>query len=212
MIAAFARRAGRLAGLIVLSLAALAGVGTLALTALAQTGKVATFYVTSGSMEPEYSVGDLLIAAPVAAADVAVGDILTISAASGHKVTHRVTAIAPGTDPTTRLLTLKGDANRVADSTPYLVSDAWETKIAVPHLGRAQEALSDTQTRIWVAVSFAALIALTLLMPSAPGRATTPAQAASTAGVPGTDEPLTDGNEDAAEAPPTRASRRAPNR
>ena len=69
--------------------------------------------VRSPSMSPALAVGDLVVAAPVAAADVRPGDVIVIRLASGTMVTHRVVAaVATDEGP---VFTTKGDANASPD-------------------------------------------------------------------------------------------------
>ena len=77
------------------------------------------FNVISGSMEPTYSVGDLLYVKSVDPDSVKVGDPITFVLNEELVVaTHRVVAI----DGENRLFTTKGDANETEDAAP--VQDA----------------------------------------------------------------------------------------
>ena len=65
--------------------------------------------VTSGSMEPAIPAGALAIVEPVGAADLRVGDVVTIRLVSGALVTHRVIGTAAdGGGPS---VVVRGDAN-----------------------------------------------------------------------------------------------------
>lgn len=63
--------------------------------------------VTSGSMEPAFSAGDMIVVH--AEDEYALGDIVTFRNESGSLVTHRIVAITEGGFVT------KGDANNVED-------------------------------------------------------------------------------------------------
>nr|WP_286189677.1 signal peptidase I [Sanguibacter hominis] len=117
---------------VLLTAAAALGVASALLFVGTKAGVVATYYVTSGSMEPSFGAGDLLISRPISAADLAVGDVVTVQASDGYLVTHRVQEIADGADASSRAVILKGDANATPDPTPYLVDDVWQVAVAVP--------------------------------------------------------------------------------
>lgn len=73
------------------------------------------YNVISGSMEPEYSVGDLIYVKTVDPDSVKVNDVITFVLNENLVVaTHRVVAI----DPEQRLFTTKGDMNETVDATP----------------------------------------------------------------------------------------------
>jgi signal peptidase len=78
----------------------------------------AALTVVSGSMEPTYPVGSIVVVLPVAAYEVAPGDVITYQRAPGvaEFVTHRVVDVHADTEP--RTFTTKGDANRVLDADP----------------------------------------------------------------------------------------------
>lgn len=73
------------------------------------------FNVISGSMEPTYSVGDLLYVKPVDPEEVKVGDPITFVLNENLVVaTHRVIEI----DAENQFFSTKGDANEHADAAP----------------------------------------------------------------------------------------------
>lgn len=92
------------------------------------------FSVLSGSMEPEISTGDLVIAYPQPTYDV--GQIVTIEVeGSGDTVTHRIFE-KNETNGTLEYL-LKGDANDSPDSEPILhESIIGKVIFQIPVLGR----------------------------------------------------------------------------
>ena len=87
-------------------------------------GGYSCFKVITGSMEPELSVGDLILTKTVRASDVEVDDIVSFYSQSpgmiGTIITHRVINKTVEEDGTVRLLT-KGDANLSMDG--YAVTD-----------------------------------------------------------------------------------------
>lgn len=88
---------------------------------------------SSGSMSPAYDAGALGIARQVDAADLAVGDVVSVHDDSGARVTHRVVAIHEQGDGA--VLTLRGDANDVADPQTYLVESADRVVLGLPYAG-----------------------------------------------------------------------------
>lgn len=77
------------------------------------------YAVRSGSMEPEFGVGDVVLVRERDAA--AIGDILTYRLPNGAVVTHRV--IEVGAKDGQALFSTMGDANPTADAAP--VPAAW---------------------------------------------------------------------------------------
>lgn len=66
------------------------------------------YIVTSGSMEPEFSAGDMVLVK--SEESYSLGDIVTFVDAEGSVVTHRITGSVEG------MFITKGDANNVEDS------------------------------------------------------------------------------------------------
>src|SRR3984957_890776 len=82
--------------------------------------------IISGSMNPTIPVGDIVVDAPVTAAqpsDLHAGQIISFRAAPGSAefITHRIVAVRV-TDGAVSYIT-KGDANNTADATPRPASD-----------------------------------------------------------------------------------------
>jgi signal peptidase len=82
------------------------------------------FHVTlimfkTGSMEPTIPTGSLAVVHEIPAADVRVGDVVTIDRPGQLPITHRVTSVSGSGD--TRDITMRGDANPVDDIAPYTV-------------------------------------------------------------------------------------------
>jgi signal peptidase I len=94
----------------------------------------------SGSMAPAIDTGDLSISRTVDAADLHRGDVVSVVAADGQRVTHRlVTNTRVGG---THQLTLRGDANQVVDQQVYDVTSAQKVMFTLPRLGYAVDWLS----------------------------------------------------------------------
>ncbi len=99
------------------------------------------YTVLTGSMQPDYPPGTLVVIKPVELDEIAVGDVITYQLRSGEPdvVTHRVVAVGSSLDGSAeRTLRTQGDANDVPDqqavSEVQIKGRLW---YAVPHLGRA---------------------------------------------------------------------------
>lgn len=120
---------------------AVLGVLSLVVAALAVTGAVRPLVFTSGSMAPAIPEGSLAFSRPVDARSLAVGDVVNVARGDGQQVTHRVEAIERDADGA--VLTLKGDANAVADSETYSVQEAHRVLLDVPWLGYVARAFEN---------------------------------------------------------------------
>lgn len=108
--------------------------GTLCLlgTVVAPVLGIRPLIFLSGSMSPAIPAGSLALARTVDAADLEVGDVVTVPA-NGSYVTHRIVEVthAPGK----ATLLLRGDGNEVADANAYVVTSAPRTFFSVPRVG-----------------------------------------------------------------------------
>ncbi len=96
----------------------------------------------TGSMEPTAPIGAVAVERTVAAGDLEPGDIVTVHRqVDGRPVTHRVVAVAPGSSPFERILTLKGDANAEPDTEHYTVTSVGEAVVVIPWLGNILDAI-----------------------------------------------------------------------
>ncbi len=132
------RRRSRLVGLRNVSLTAGAVLGVLCLVTLAVCSVlgIRPLVVTSGSMSPSITTGSLVLARDTAATDVEIGDVVAVDLPDGGRVMHRVVQVVPAGDGSDQaVLTLKGDANGIPDSEPYLVRRVGEVRLHVPWLG-----------------------------------------------------------------------------
>ena len=117
--------------------------------------------VLSGSMEPTYSPGDLVVVKPKPVDEIRVGDVMTYQLRSDDptKVTHRVVSRSVGSDGETRFLT-KGDNNDAEDEEPVrevqVVGTVWYT---IPWLGWVNHAISGA-TRQWLVPAVAGCLFL----------------------------------------------------
>jgi signal peptidase I len=130
-------RVGREIGL---TLGALAGVLCMVMAVLAVAFDVQPVVFRSGSMSPAIDTGALAISRTVDAADMRVGDVVTVRTSNGIRVTHRIQAITRHGDQAT--LILRGDANSVPDEEPYVVRSADRVLFDVPQAGHVVNAVT----------------------------------------------------------------------
>lgn len=78
------------------------------------------YVVRGGSMEPAIPIGSIVVVHAMDPATVQVGEVVTYQTATGTVVTHRVTAIEPGSE--LRFQT-KGDASGAADPSSISASE-----------------------------------------------------------------------------------------
>ncbi|MFC4244166.1 signal peptidase I [Gryllotalpicola reticulitermitis] len=122
-------------------LAAVAVIGALAIVfvAVALVMGLRPADVVSGSMRPTLPVGSIVLTKEVPASTLKVGDIVQLPRQdTDGVVTHRIQHIAAASNGTYRL-TLKGDANKLADPQPYTVRTAGLYKGDIPVLGAVAE-------------------------------------------------------------------------
>lgn len=122
-----------------LSVGAFLGVAALLSASLGAALGVRPLFFRSGSMSPAIGTGALALARSVPASDLRVGDVVSVTTASGSRVTHRV--VRTETMSGQVLLTLRGDANRVPDAQRYPVESAYRVFWHVPWLGYAVGAM-----------------------------------------------------------------------
>ena len=72
------------------------------------------YTVLTGSMEPEYNIGDLIIEKKIEQKDIKVGDVITYSLGNQNTVTHRVIKISQENGET--LYQTQGDNNNSPDA------------------------------------------------------------------------------------------------
>lgn len=116
-----------------------------------------TFAVLTGSMEPTYPPGTLVVVQPTAIDELQLGDVITFQLRSGEPqvATHRIVGV--GSDETgARLFVTRGDANNVDDEMPVrpvqVVGKLW---YSVPYIGWINNVFTGV-TRAWVLPAVAA--------------------------------------------------------
>jgi len=132
-------RAIRLARSTALNVGAALGLLVLVAVVAGAVFGVRPVVITSGSMEPTVSTGALVITRTVPAADLEVGDVVTVPTTTGSRVTHRIVALDEAGSGV--ILTLRGDANPVPDAEPYPVSSADRMVVDVPLVGYVLSAM-----------------------------------------------------------------------
>lgn len=123
------------------------------------------YVITSGSMTGTYDRGSLVFDRVVPTASLRAGDVITFRP-PGHAglVTHRIHTLT--TVDGKRVLTTKGDANRVPDVWGAIaLGHARQARVAfhVPYVGYGIAALSERRVRMLVIGLPALLIALSAL-------------------------------------------------
>lgn len=103
----------------------------------AQVTGASIVVLKTGSMSPEIPQGWGTLAFPADAADLEVGDVVTVRLDdSSPLVTHRIVRIdSVDGRPEARDLVLQGDANDAIDLFPYRVDTALRTSTILPHAG-----------------------------------------------------------------------------
>jgi signal peptidase len=116
------------------SLALLLGIGL-----LPRTGWYRPVTVLSGSMQPSFSPGDIVVLTPQPAREVRAGQVISyrIPVGDHHVQTHRVIKVVRGGDHP--VIRTKGDANGAADpwSAKLRGDTAWRVRLVLPKLGWA---------------------------------------------------------------------------
>lgn len=120
------------------------------------------FNVISGSMEPTYSVGDLLYVKTVDPDSVRVGDPITFVLNENLVVaTHRVVAV----DAENRLFTTKGDANETVDAAPVHFNNLIGVpKFSIPLLGYVSDYVQHPPGT-YVAIGFCVVLLAAVFLP-----------------------------------------------
>lgn len=120
------------------------------------------FNVVSGSMEPTYSVGDLLYVKEVDPDAVKVGDVITFVLNEDLVVaTHRVVEI----DAENRHFYTKGDANDTADAAPVHFNNLIGVpQFSIPLLGYVSNYIQNPPGT-YVAIGGVALLVLAVFLP-----------------------------------------------
>ncbi|WP_027479406.1 signal peptidase I [Gryllotalpicola ginsengisoli] len=124
----------RIAQDIVLGIIAVLGAASIVFVAVVLGFGLRPAEVVSGSMEPTLPVGSIVLTEQVPASELKKGDIVQVPRGdNGTVVTHRIASIEK-TDAGYEV-TLKGDANKIADPEPYLITSAGLYRGVIPYAG-----------------------------------------------------------------------------
>ncbi|MGB3885378.1 signal peptidase I [Gordonia sp. (in: high G+C Gram-positive bacteria)] len=122
------------------------------------TGSTA-YTVLTGSMQPTYPPGTLIVVKPTPGENLAAGDVITFQPKSGDPsvVTHRIVSIVYDAKGVQKFIT-KGDANNVTDET-QLVAEQIRGRLiySVPYLGRLNSVLSGSTRSVLLFLAAGAL-------------------------------------------------------
>lgn len=118
------------------------------------------FTVESGSMEPKYPVGSVVLVKEVDAQSIQVGDVITyVFNEDNFLVTHRVVDV----DTVNRTFTTKGDANSKQDPNPV----RWENTVGkvvfcVPRMGAVLDFINDDNKKPYIIAVIVAIGVISL--------------------------------------------------
>lgn len=153
---------------VLLSVTAVLGVASIGAVGAGLVLDVRPLVVVSGSMEPGIPVGSLIAGRTVPAADVEVGDVVTVPRRAGTAdlVTHRVVEVRPSDAAAgARELVLRGDANDTDDPVPYTVTEVRRHVATVPGGGYVVQALRSTRGVVVVGGVLLAAVVLAFAVP-----------------------------------------------
>lgn len=124
------------------------------------------YTVLTGSMEPDYPPGTLVVVKPVAVDRIRIGDVITYQRESGRStvVTHRVVGVGSRLDGE-KAFTTQGDANDTPDPAPVReVQVKGRLWYSVPYLGHLNNALTGRQRQVAVLVVSTGLVGYAAFM------------------------------------------------
>lgn len=155
------RRRARLGGVVgeaILWVTAAAGLVCIVLVILAVTANISLIMFRTGSMAPTIPAGSVAVVQQVDAAEVSVGDVVTVDRAGDLPVTHRVTSIERGGGDDERVITMRGDANDVEDPSPYEVTTVRTVLFSVPGIAPVIVALGNPFVLGGITIAVALLV------------------------------------------------------
>ena len=122
--------------------------------------------VLSGSMEPEFSTGDLIYVKGVDYHDLKEGDVITFMLSEDTIATHRIVGIVPDeNDPEVVRYRTKGDANDAEDGSLVHCKNVVGTPVAsVPKLGYVANYIQNPPGS-YIAMSGAAVLMMLIFLP-----------------------------------------------
>lgn len=118
------------------------------------------YCVETGSMEPNYPIGSMVVVKPVWFDQLKEGDVITYVVSDNTVVTHRLVGI----DTEHGLLTTKGDNNVVADASPVSYNNViGRVEFCVPGFGYVFLFLSTRFGKIMLGIMGVALVGFYIL-------------------------------------------------
>ncbi|MGO2658589.1 signal peptidase I [Mycetocola reblochoni] len=136
--------------------AAAAGVLCIALFVAALLGGFSLVMFKTGSMAPTIPAGSLALVREAPAADIAVGDVVTVDRGEVLPVTHRVIEVVDDSGPVT--FRMQGDANAAPDLELYSATTVRTVVWAAPGLAHTVALLSQPWLLLLLSVAAAALV------------------------------------------------------
>ncbi|SCF21263.1 signal peptidase I [Micromonospora chokoriensis] len=144
-------------GDLVLTVLAVGGTVCVVLVPLAFFFDITLILFKTGSMSPTIPAGSLAVVRQIPASEVSVGDVVTVDRTPLPPITHRVVEVANG-GGTSRLLTLRGDANEANDAAPYAVDTVRLVEWSVPRLGYAVRTVSNVYAMSAITIGTAGIV------------------------------------------------------
>lgn len=105
---------------VLLNTAAAGGAVCIAAVICALLFDITLILFKTGSMAPGIPAGSCAVVREIPAAEISTGDVVTVDRPGKLPITHRVQTVEPA-GGASRVITMKGDANREADPAPYVV-------------------------------------------------------------------------------------------
>lgn len=129
------------------------------------------FSVLSGSMEPQYSTGDLLYVRSVDYTTLKTGDVITYMLSENTIATHRIVEVLPDDeDPSTVRYRTKGDANDNVDAGLVHYKNVIGTpRFSIPLLGYVASYIS-APPGMYVAIGGCAMLIMMVFLPDLFGK------------------------------------------
>lgn len=147
------RQVGHWIGETLLTVLALFGVLCVAAAAAALLLDIRIMVFKTGSMGPDIPAGSVALVRMIPAEEIQVGDIATVYRDDQLPITHRVIGIEPDpSQPSGRIIEMKGDANDSPDIAPYHVEEVGKLFWAQPGLGKVVARLSDPRMMLTIAI------------------------------------------------------------
>ncbi|MGP9539887.1 signal peptidase I [Brachybacterium sp. AOP43-C2-M15] len=128
-----------------LTLLAVGGAVCIVLVLLSWVLSISIMMFRTGSMSPTITAGSIAVVREIPAVEMTEGDVVTVDRGEGVlPVTHRVLEVLEvDHDSGEVTFTMQGDANEVADPSPYTATDVRRVMFSVPAAARVIQWFSD---------------------------------------------------------------------